>query len=126
MSDFKRLTERDDKGKAWVVSSWPDTATSDTVIDRLAAYEDTALTPEQIHALQTRNDELTAMLGAALNCIPQFCEDCSYSFDDGHGDYDCSLRQDAPCQWRWKGYDIYNNVPEFPAKVQSTDGITAD
>ena len=121
MSDFKRLTERDLFGNADVTGVKPedffarlygdDPARVSAVINRLAAYEDTALTPEQVTALQTRIDELTAMLGAALGdmAVSGSCLGCTYYVD---GVANCE-GEGEPCH-RWRGYDRFPNVPEFP------------
>jgi hypothetical protein len=89
------------------------------VFTRLAAYEDTNLTTAQIHALQTRNDELTAMLGEALEDARGHCMTCMYS-DLSENDPPCSechpvSNRHGKCNWQWKGCIRYN-VPEFPAK----------
>ena len=122
MSDFKRLTERDGFKYASLIGVDDDILRSNLyfgemspiidAFDRLAAYEDTTLTPEQVTALQTRNDELTAMLGAALGELKRYvgCDGCS------HGYLGRCDRPEETCEWSWSGCNRYDNVPEFPAK----------
>jgi|GEM_PF-4437409 len=90
------------------------------VFTRLAAYEDTALTPEQVAALQTRIDELTVMLGSALEDMESYkgaCEFCKYGtrYPEDEPCRYCWNEDDNP-HFRWSGYDRFPNVPEFPAK----------
>lgn len=56
---MNRLTERDERGEAYVpISDPPYLFVTREAVDRLAAYEDTGLTPEQIKAAQAYLEEM--------------------------------------------------------------------
>ena len=63
---MNRLTERDERGEAYVpVTDPPYLFVTRQAVDRLAEYEDTGLTPGQIKAVQAYLKELEK--GAAKN-----------------------------------------------------------
>lgn len=72
-------------------------------VDRLAAYEDTGLEPEEIAKLRAERD-------AAINAIPHTCETCLFhavTFNGCTLDHDCT-NPDGGCsnnydRWKWRG-----------------------
>lgn len=66
MAGMERLTYRYADGEAWAsiykVSACGEHECKGPIIERLAAYEDTGMTPEEIDALQKREQGLAEML----------------------------------------------------------------
>lgn len=55
---MERLTKRRDDGKAWYNHHPDKSVSNDELLDRLAAYEDTGLTPEQVKEMAEKQNFL--------------------------------------------------------------------
>lgn len=94
---MKRLTERDEFGNADIIAlsdmmpeiyaelSFGETNALTNALNRLAAYEDTGLTPEEITALIVPNAPLTVEELLELDGEPVYCMSLKNPDDSGYG-----------------------------------------
>ena len=127
---MERLTQMGDPGLGycWTKFAFSDVAImEDMIIDRLGAYEDTGLTPEEIISIQKENAELKELLKLAFDDIRgivtgmEECELCKNN-DVGENikychkhDFDCKnceVLQICKCgqckgtnNWQWQHAD---------------------
>ena len=103
---YERLTRRDKKGVVYAPAGKPPSYVEFTGIsaDRLAAYEDSELSPEEVHELaKAKADErlvdLPCKVGESLYAIVN-CADIIKSCDDdyftGTGAISCPFEKDCP------------------------------
>lgn len=100
---MERLTRRYEGGKAWVsimkVGRMGESECIGPAIDRLAAYEDTGLTPDEVAALRRERDALlTDLRGDCASCVHRdagvksdVCQTCPQPGGAGFGN------------WQWRG-----------------------
>lgn len=91
-------------GYCWTKLAFSDVAImEDMIIDRLGAYEDTGLTPEEIISIQKENTELKELLKLVVSDVfnTNDCEICSDIEE-------CTLREtfNGHCGfWKWQHAD---------------------
>lgn len=95
---MERLTKRVAGGHAWYNHQPGKTVSNDDLLARLAAYEDTGLTPENIK-------ELISDIHA-LMWYGEGCEICAHKIVDERKPYRClrcGLGKGAECEPLWRG-----------------------
>ena len=88
---FERMTNRTEGGIAYTKipanpSNMIDVGECYTgrVVDRIAAYEDSGLSPEDIETLQRENKQLKAVLKQARAVLEEIEKCCEINIDDGY------------------------------------------
>ena len=127
MAGMERLTYRYADGEAWAsiykVSACGEHECKGPIIERLAAYEDTGMTPEEIDALQKREQGLAEML-VNVSC------GCAVSYSGlaelAQAEKDGRLVV-LPCKpdeifYQWKRGDDCPSVSRFEGVEVSEDG----
>lgn len=97
---MERLTERDKNGVAVLRADRITGTLQDNPVARLAAYEDTGITPAEIAALKAERDAAVRDL-EKLMPISYFDDRCEFcKKDEG---YKCPLLRGGDCRPVWRG-----------------------
>ena len=127
MAGMERLTYRYADGEAWAsiykVSACGEHECKGPIIERLAAYEDTGMTPEEIDALQKREQGLAEMLvNVSCGCAVSYSRLAELAQAEKDGRLVVLPCKPDEVFYQWKKGDDYPSVSRFEGVEISEDG----
>ena len=127
MAGMERLTYRYADGEAWAsiykVSACGEHECKGPIIERLAAYEDTGMTPEEIDALQKREQGLAEMLvNVSCGCAVSYSRLAELAQAEKDGRLVVLPCKPDEIFYQWKRGDDCPSVSRFEGVEVSEDG----
>ena len=127
MAGMERLTHRYTDGEAWAsiykVSACGEHECKGPIIERLAAYEDTGMTPEEIDALQKREQGLAEMLvNVSCGCAVSYSRLAELAQAEKDGRLVVLPCKPDEIFYQWKRGDDCPSVSRFEGVEVSEDG----
>lgn len=127
MAGMERLTYRYADGEAWAsiykVSACGEHECKGPIIERLAAYEDTGMTPEEIDALQKREQGLAEMLvNVSCGCAVSYSRLAELAQAEKDGRLVVLPCKPDEIFYQWKRGDDCPSVSRFEGVEISEDG----
>ncbi len=127
MAGMERLTHRYTDGEAWAsiykVSACGEHECKGPIIERLAAYEDTGMTPEEIDALQKREQGLAEMLvNVSCGCAVSYSRLAELAQAEKDGRLVVLPCKPDEIFYQWKRGDDCPSVSRFEGAEISEDG----
>ena len=127
MAGMERLTYRYADGEAWAsiykVSACGEHECPGPIIERLAAYEDTGMTPEEIDALQKREQGLAEMLvNVSCGCAVSYSRLAELAQAEKDGRLVVLPCKPDEIFYQWKRGDDCPSVSRFEGVEISEDG----
>lgn len=127
MAGMERLTHRYTDGEAWAsiykVSACGEHECKGPIIERLAAYEDTGMTPEEIDALQKREQGLAEMLvNVSCGCAVSYSRLAELAQAEKDGRLVVLPCKPDEIFYQWKRGDDCPSVSRFEGVEISEDG----
>lgn len=127
MAGMERLTYRYADGEAWAsiykVNACGEHECKGPIIERLAAYEDTGMTPEEIDALQKREQGLAEMLvNVSCGCAVSYSRLAELAQAEKDGRLVVLPCKPDEIFYQWKRGDDCPSVSRFEGVEISEDG----